>query len=454
MAISSVPIKRKQNYDIGSLLARGDATFENTVTLGMDPVEAMHAATKQYVDAVQQGLDVKKSVRVATTAEEAGLDLDNAPITIDGVTLKLGDRVLVKNGAFSSVAEETIEDATNARNGIYVVAELLDADEDEVEDTVVLVRAKDANDDEDKVSPGMFMFVEEGAKNQDTGFVLVTDEPVELGVTELEFTPFSKAAELLAGLGLIKEGNVIKIKEGGVTDGMLGERTIDDTILPTDTGALTELLGGLAHEIKMIKGTEDWKDPANPASNLATPEPVANVVPIEVGANVDVSFDLPSEREGINKYEIWRAYGEEGIYKLVGVMEDESIDADAATATFTDEELDRIGLIKYKVYAVKNGIRSEAVSGEVTTVNKVGEPANLQVVATSDYYDIRFDLPRDKRLKEIVVKVDKSHEEDILSEENAIEIYRGLSDNLTYVIPEADMDKFHQFYVYAITKTV
>ena len=53
------PLKRKQNYDIGSLLARGDAIFENTVTLGMDPVEAMHAATKQYVDAVQQGLDVK-----------------------------------------------------------------------------------------------------------------------------------------------------------------------------------------------------------------------------------------------------------------------------------------------------------------------------------------------------------------------------------------------------------
>lgn len=166
MTISSVPIKRKQNYDIGSLLTRGDATFENTVTLGMDPVEAMHAATKQYVDAVKQGLDVKKSVRVSTTAEEAGLDLDNAPITIDGVTLKLGDRVLVKNGAFSSVAEETIEDATNARNGIYVVAELLDVDEDEVEDAVVLVRAEDADDDENKVSPGMFMFVEEGTKTR------------------------------------------------------------------------------------------------------------------------------------------------------------------------------------------------------------------------------------------------------------------------------------------------
>ena len=454
MAIASTPIKRKQHLDITTLLTRGGATFESTVTLGMDPIDPMHAATKQYVDAIQQGLDVKQSVRVATTAEEAGLDLDNAPITIDGVTLKLGDRVLVKNGAFSSVAEETIEDATNARNGIYVVAELLDADENEVEDAVVLVRAEDANDAEDKVTPGMFMFVEEGTKNQDTGFVLIADAPIELDVTELEFTPFSRATELLAGLGLIKEGNTIRIKDGGVTDGMLGERTIDDTIPPTDTGALTELLGGLAHEIKIIKGTEDWKDPANPASNLATPEPVANIVPIEVGANVDVSFELPSEREGINKYEIWRAYGEEGTYKLVGVMEDESIDADAVTATFTDEELDRIGLIKYKVYAVKNGIRSEAVAGEITTVDGVGDPTNLQVVATSDYYDIRFDLPRDKRLKEIVVKVDMGEDEEALSEEDAVEIYRGLSDNLTYVIPELDMDKFHQFYVTAVTRTI
>ena len=359
MAIASTPIKRKQHLDITTLLTRGDATFESTVTLGMDPIDPMHAATKQYVDAVQQGLDVKQSVRVATTEAEAGIDLDRAPISIDGVTLKVGDRVLVKNGAFSSAAEETAEHATFARNGIYVVQELLDTDADEVEDAVVLVRAEDANDAEDKVTPGMFMFVEEGTKNQDTGFVLIADAPIELDVTELEFTPFSKAAELLAGLGLIKEGNTIRIKDGGVTDLMIGERTIDDTILPKDTGALTELLSGLAHEIKMIKGTEDWKDPANPASNLATPEPVANVVPIEVGANVDVSFDLPSEREGINKYEIWRAYGEEGIYKLVGVMEDESIDADAVTATFTDEELDRIGLIKYKVYAVKMALEAK-----------------------------------------------------------------------------------------------
>lgn len=454
MAIASTPIKRKQHLDITTLLTRGDATFESTVTLGMDPIDPMHAATKQYVDAIQQGLDVKQSVRVATTEAEAGIDLDRAPISIDGVTLKVGDRVLVKNGAFSSAAEETAEHATFARNGVYVVQELLDTDADEVEDAVVLVRAEDANDAEDKVTPGMFMFVEEGTKNQDTGFVLIADAPIELDVTELEFTPFSRTAELLAGLGLIKEGNTIRIKDGGVTDLMIGERTIDDTILPKDTGALTELLGGLAHEIKMIKGTADWKDSSQSNGSLAIPEEVSNVSLAEVGANVEVTFDLPAKRENISKYEIWRAYGEDGVFKLVGIMEDDEIEADAATATFVDEDLDRIGLIKYKVYSVNNGIRSKAVAGEITTVNEVGDPTNLQVVATSDYYDIRFDLPRDKRLKEIVVKVDMGEDEEALSEENAVEIYRGLSDNLTYVIPEPDMDKFHQFYVTAVTRTI
>ena len=50
------------------------------------------AATKAYVDATKQGLDVKDSVRVATTAN---ITL-SATQTIDGVAVIAGNRVLVK----------------------------------------------------------------------------------------------------------------------------------------------------------------------------------------------------------------------------------------------------------------------------------------------------------------------------------------------------------------------
>jgi hypothetical protein len=451
MAISSTPIKRKQNLDIaGSLLTQGDATFQQAVTLGMDPVEAMQAATKQYVDAVQQGLDLKESVRVATTQ---AIDIDAAPMSIDGVALNVGDRVLVKEGAFSSAAAETDVDASGARNGIYVVDALVDTDADTTDDALALVRAQDADGTpEHEVNPGMFMFVEEGITNLNTGFVLATNGAIEVGVTELNFTAFSRSAELLAGLGLVKDGNTFNVAEGGITDAMLGNRVIDDTVLPTDTAELAGLLSGLAHEIKAIKGADDWKAPA---VALGAPEAVSAVTATEAvdSADVTVGFTLPTNRDNVSKYEIWRAYGA-GTFELVGLLEDEEIDGAATEAEFVDGDLEKMGLINYKVYAVNNGIRSEAVAGSVTTANEVTDPANLQVVATSDYYDIRFDLPKDERLEEVVVKVDKNADELALDEANATEIYRGTSDNLTYVIPEADMDKFHQFYVNAVTALV
>jgi hypothetical protein len=71
-----------------------------------DPTNDQDAATKYYVDTVAQGLDVKASVLVATTAN---ITLSGAQ-TIDGVSVVAGDRVLVK------------DQTTQADNGIYVAA--------------------------------------------------------------------------------------------------------------------------------------------------------------------------------------------------------------------------------------------------------------------------------------------------------------------------------------------
>ncbi|MDA1012809.1 MAG: hypothetical protein O3C12_09140, partial [Proteobacteria bacterium] len=57
------------------------------------PTDSAHIATKGYVDSARQGLDVKASVRAATTA---AINLATALVAgqvIDGVTLVAGDRV-------------------------------------------------------------------------------------------------------------------------------------------------------------------------------------------------------------------------------------------------------------------------------------------------------------------------------------------------------------------------
>jgi phage-related tail fiber protein len=140
------------------------------------------AATKAYVDATKQGLDVKDSVRVTTTAN---ITL-SATQTIDGVAVIAGDRVLVK------------DQTTASTNGIYVVA------------AGAWSRATDA-DTSAEVTAGMFTFVAEGTLNADTGWVLTTNDVITLNTTALAFTQFSGAGQVVAGAGLTKTGSTVDV---------------------------------------------------------------------------------------------------------------------------------------------------------------------------------------------------------------------------------------------------
>jgi hypothetical protein len=144
------------------------------------PTSDNDAANKAYVDAARSGLDVKASVRVATTAN---ITLSGTQ-TIDGVAVIAGDRVLVKN------------QTTASQNGIYVCA------------ASSWSRATDADADAE-VTAGMFTFVEEGSTNADSGWVLTTDSPITVGSTSLAFTQFSGAGSITAGDGLTKTGSTI-----------------------------------------------------------------------------------------------------------------------------------------------------------------------------------------------------------------------------------------------------
>jgi hypothetical protein len=144
-----------------------------------DPTLAQDAATKAYVDAVKTGLDVKESVKVATTANIATL---SGTMTIDAVGVVAGDRVLVK------------DQTTGSQNGIWVVA------------TGAWSRATDADTE---INPGMFVFVEQGTANADSGWVMTADGAITVGTTALTFAQFSGAGQITAGTGLTKTGNTI-----------------------------------------------------------------------------------------------------------------------------------------------------------------------------------------------------------------------------------------------------
>ena len=154
------------------------------------PTDSAHIATKGYVDAARQGLDVKQSVRVATTAAVNLADDLQTGDVIDGVTLAAGDRVLVKNQVSAS------------ENGIYVAVA-----------SGTALRSSDANGtiDTGELKPGTFAFVEEGTVNSDKGFVVSTNGTITIDSTAIAWTQFSGAGSFEAGDGLSQSGNTINV---------------------------------------------------------------------------------------------------------------------------------------------------------------------------------------------------------------------------------------------------
>jgi phage-related tail fiber protein len=173
------------------------------------PTADADAATKAYVDATRQGLDVKDSVRVATTAN---ITLSGTQ-TIDTIAVIAGDRVLVK------------DQTTQTANGIYVVA------------AGGWTRSTDA-DTGAKLTGGSFVFVEQGNANADSGWVMTADGTITIGTTNITWAQFSGAGQIDAGAGLTKSGNTLNVATASTGRIVVNANDIDLALVnPSSTGA-------------------------------------------------------------------------------------------------------------------------------------------------------------------------------------------------------------------------
>ena len=154
------------------------------------PAADTDAATKGYVDSTAEGLDIKDSVKVATTAN---ITLSGTQ-TIDGVAISADERVLVK------------DQSTASQNGIYLCK------------SGSWARADDMAAGAD--AAGAFTFIEQGTTNSENGFACTSDKgSAVVGTNNLTFAQFSGAGQITAGDGLQKSGNTISAdlkSNGGV----------------------------------------------------------------------------------------------------------------------------------------------------------------------------------------------------------------------------------------------
>jgi len=210
-------IKGKQIANASIAAAKIDLTDSFDFTSGSvsvaTPSSNNDAANKAYVDSVTTGsaagLDFKESVVVASAANFAGSYSANVltasstgAISIDGVSLALNDRVLLK------------DQSTASNNGIYYVSVVGDGST-----AAELTRATDADSSAD-LNTGAFVFVEDGSTNQNRAYVLQANgdgSSPTLDTDDLVFIQFSGAGQITAGDGLSKSGDTLNLDINGLT---------------------------------------------------------------------------------------------------------------------------------------------------------------------------------------------------------------------------------------------
>ena len=244
--VASIPNADLQNSSVtigGTAIALGGTATTisglTTLTLTQNPLNPLDAATKQYVDAAVEGLNVHAPAVAATTANltatynngvsGVGATLTNAgaqaAFAVDGYTAILNARILVKN------------QSAGAENGVYTVTTLGSGSTN-----WVLTRATDMDDvgnSSAQLGPGDYVFVSSGTQNAGTAWVVTTPLPITIGTTPITFVQFAGPGTYTAGAGLTLTGTQFSITSTGVTPATYGSASSVPTIAVDARGQIT-----------------------------------------------------------------------------------------------------------------------------------------------------------------------------------------------------------------------
>lgn len=244
----------------------------STATTQTPADNSTKVATTAYVDAAVLGQNFKEAALVATTANLVGVYVSGVftytatgTDTIDGVTLALGNRVLVKN------------QTTTFQNGIYTVttAGALGV-------AGVLTRSPDANTS-GEFKTGDSLFVTSGTANSTTTWAYTGVDSPTLGTDAITYAQVAGQGSFTAGNGIAITGNSIAIDTSVTVDKTtaqtLTNKTLTSPVLTTPalgtpasgvatnlTGTATGLTSGITNALKSATTTVNVSSATAPSS--------------------------------------------------------------------------------------------------------------------------------------------------------------------------------------------
>ena len=235
-------------------LPEAGGTMSGSINMGSNqinslaaPTAATDAANKAYVDAAVAGLTWKTAVQVATTSAGTLATSFAAGSVVDGYTLSLNDRILIKNQVVGS------------ENGIYVV-----------QASGAPLRASDVS--VGSTADNYAVFAESGVVNGNTGWV-ETANPAVVGTNALVFTQFSGAGSFTAGNGLQLVGTQFSLAGPvSIANGGTGQSTASaafnalspitatgDLIVGSGANSATNLsIGTTGQVLTVVGGSAAW----------------------------------------------------------------------------------------------------------------------------------------------------------------------------------------------------
>jgi len=175
-----------------------------------------------------------------------------------------------------------------------------------------------------------------------------------------------------------------------------------------------------------------------------TPNAPTTLTTTIVNSTINVGFTA-STTTNIDYYLIFSSVGG-GDYGLISVIPPTDF---GATMSVIDNSFDATGTQAYRVYAVKNGVYSTALTGSQAFAVTSAEPTNMSVVNLNKAYYVQWDPPSANARFITAYNVYK-HEhatQASLDRDSATLIYSGLNTSYMYQISGANNVNYHQFWV-------